>query len=146
MILIIRLASGVSSSSAVRLVAGCCWYHSPNAASTSGSSVFAVQTRESVKIMKKTSKKRSTSSEAGARVSARNVRASRDELRPHYDFDYAKAKPNRFASRFKQDTVAVILEPDVANVFRSSDAVNSFLRSAISAMPRTLPEKKKRAS
>jgi hypothetical protein len=96
--------------------------------------------------MKKTSKKRSTSSEAGARVSARNVRASRDELRPHYDFDYAKAKPNRFASRFKQDTVAVILEPDVANVFRSSDAVNSFLRSAISAMPRTLPEKKKRAS
>jgi hypothetical protein len=56
-------------------------------------------------------------------------------LRPHYDFDYSHAKPNRFAARFDENAVVVVLEPDVANVFHSSEAVNKFLRSAIAAMP-----------
>jgi hypothetical protein len=56
-------------------------------------------------------------------------------MRAEYHFDYAKAKPNRFASRIKTEAVAVILDPDVASVFRSSDAVNTFLRSVIAAMP-----------
>jgi hypothetical protein len=60
--------------------------------------------------------------------------AKHEELRPEYRFDYAKSKPNRFAAKMSQ-TVAVVLEPDVAAVFKSSEAVNSFLRSAISAMP-----------
>jgi len=69
-----------------------------------------------------------------------------DELRDHYDFDYSKAGPNRFATRFSKETVAVVLDPDVASVFHSSEAVNAFLRSAISAMPRSEPRKRKRAS
>ena len=69
-----------------------------------------------------------------------------DELRPHYDFDYSQAVPNRFASRFSGETVAVVLDPDVATVFHSSESVNAFLRSAISAMPRSEPRKRKRAS
>lgn len=56
-------------------------------------------------------------------------------MRAEYRFDYAKAKPNRFASRLKTGAVAVILDPDVASVFRSSDAVNTFLRSVISTLP-----------
>ncbi len=41
-------------------------------------------------------------------------------------------KPNRFALRPKLGRVrSVILEPDVAEVFHSSDDVNAFLRSAI---------------
>ena len=56
-------------------------------------------------------------------------------MRADYHFDYAKAKPNRFASRLKTEAVAVILDPDVALVFRSSDAVNTFLRSVITTMP-----------
>jgi hypothetical protein len=60
--------------------------------------------------------------------------AAADEMRAEYPFDYAKAKPNRFASRMEKGAVAVILDPDVASVFRSSDAVNTFLRSVIAAM------------
>jgi len=62
-------------------------------------------------------------------------RKTKSELRTEYRFDYAKARPNRLASRIKDGAVAVILDPDVAAVFRSSDAVNAFLRSVISTLP-----------
>jgi hypothetical protein len=42
---------------------------------------------------------------------------------------------NRFAGRFKGGTVAGVLDPDVASVFRSSESVNALLRSVISALP-----------
>ena len=58
-----------------------------------------------------------------------------DDLKGEYRFDYSKAKPNRFATAMSERTVAVVLEPDVAAVFKSSKAVNAFLRSVISAMP-----------
>jgi hypothetical protein len=56
-----------------------------------------------------------------------------DDVRPMYQFDYSRAKPNRFASRMKRPVVAVVLESDVAAVFDSSAKVNAQLRSAISA-------------
>lgn len=56
-------------------------------------------------------------------------------MRVEYAFDYAKAKRNRFAARMTRDTVAVVLEPDVASIFGSSDRVNMLLRSVISALP-----------
>jgi hypothetical protein len=56
----------------------------------------------------------------------------RDELRNEYALDYAKSKPNRFATKLKGTTV-VVLQPDVAEVFQSSKAVNDLLRSAITA-------------
>lgn len=62
-------------------------------------------------------------------------RRTMDEMRAEYCFDYAKAKPNRFMSRVKQSAIAVILDPEVASVFRSSDAVNTFLRSIIATLP-----------
>ncbi len=40
-------------------------------------------------------------------------------LRPEYLFDYSKAKPNRFAERARPGCVAVLLDPDVAQVFTS---------------------------
>lgn len=55
-------------------------------------------------------------------------------MRPEYRFDYSKSKPNRFAAKMSEGTVAVVLEPDVAAVFNSSEAVNALLRSIISAM------------
>jgi len=33
-------------------------------------------------------------------------------------------------------SVAVVLDPDVASMFRTSDSVNNLLRSVISVMPR----------
>jgi len=56
-----------------------------------------------------------------------------DELGDEYRFDYGKARPNRFAARIGADVVAVVLEPDVAQVFHSSESVNQLLRSVISA-------------
>jgi hypothetical protein len=56
-------------------------------------------------------------------------------MRAEYRFDYAKARTNRFAGRIKKGAVAVILDPDVAAVFDSSDAVNALLRSVISTLP-----------
>jgi hypothetical protein len=56
-------------------------------------------------------------------------------MRAQYRFDYRKAKPNRFAAEMSKGTVAVILDPDVAAVFKSSKAVNTLLRSVISALP-----------
>ena len=52
-----------------------------------------------------------------------------------YRFDYSKSKPNRFAAKMPEGTIAVVLELDVAAVFRSSEAVNALLRSVIPAMP-----------
>lgn len=40
-----------------------------------------------------------------------------NERRAEYAFDYNKSRPNRFASRLSEGTVAVVLEPDVAQVF-----------------------------
>ena len=56
-------------------------------------------------------------------------------MRQEYRFDYSKARPNRFAPLMKGKTVAVVLDPDVASVFQSSESVNSLLRSVISALP-----------
>jgi hypothetical protein len=50
------------------------------------------------------------------------------DLLPEYRFDYSESKPNRFASRFKGDTVAVVLAPDVSEVFPNAEAVNEALR------------------
>jgi len=69
------------------------------------------------------------------------VREDRAEMRPEYRFDYRKARPNRFAGGFKAGAVAVVLDPDVASVFGSSDTVNALLRSVIAA----IPERRKRA-
>jgi hypothetical protein len=59
----------------------------------------------------------------------------RDTMRREYRFDYGRAKPNRFAEGMSEDVVAVVLEPDVAAIFKSSEAVNALLRSVIAAMP-----------
>ncbi|HUI41936.1 MAG TPA: hypothetical protein VL523_08210 [Terriglobia bacterium] len=56
-------------------------------------------------------------------------------MRREYQFDYSRAKPNRFAEKMSSNAVAVILEPDVAARFKSSEAINALLRSVIAAMP-----------
>jgi hypothetical protein len=62
-----------------------------------------------------------------------------DELRSEYRFDYSKSKPNRFAGQMSEGSIAIVLEPDVAAVFKSSEVVNALLRSIISAIPSQTP-------
>lgn len=67
-----------------------------------------------------------------SKASAIHVR----EMRPEYHFDYRQGRPNRFASRMGRHTVVVVLEPDVARVFNTSESVNELLRSVIAAFPK----------
>lgn len=57
-------------------------------------------------------------------------------MAPEYRFDYKKAKPNRFATRMKNGPLIVLIEPDIAKAFQSSEDVNKALRALISAMPK----------
>jgi hypothetical protein len=70
--------------------------------------------------------------------SRRKAPQTRNGMRREYRFDYRKARPNRFAPLMKGRTVAVVLDPDVASFFQSSESVNSLLRSLISALPQPL--------
>ncbi|MCU1348262.1 MAG: uncharacterized protein JWO56_1292 [Acidobacteria bacterium] len=74
----------------------------------------------------------------------KKVSKESEGLRPEYRLDYSKAKPNRFAAEIKEGSLAVLLEPDVASVFESSDAVNHLLRSVIAALPKPPAPRKKR--
>jgi hypothetical protein len=56
-------------------------------------------------------------------------------MRSEYDFDYSQARPNRFAGG-QREGVVVVLDPDVAEVFTTPEAVNNILRALIAAMPR----------
>ena len=58
--------------------------------------------------------------------------AQRDEMRPEYDFDYSKAVRGKYYRRLlKEGANVVVLEPDIAKVFRDSAAVNDALRSLL---------------
>ena len=70
------------------------------------------------------------------KISARRKsQTARDAMRKEYRFDYSRAKPNRFREKMSEGAVAVVLEPDVARIFKSSEAVIDLLRSVIAAMP-----------
>ncbi len=56
-----------------------------------------------------------------------------NDLLPEYNFDYRKAKPNRFA--LKESQRVIILDPDVAKYFEDSESVNRILRAIIGNMP-----------
>ena len=60
-----------------------------------------------------------------------------DDMRSEYHFDYRKARPNRFAARMKESPLVVLVEPDVAKVFDTSESVNKALRALIGAIPQT---------
>ncbi len=46
-------------------------------------------------------------------------------MQDEYQFDYSKAKPNRFASRIGRDQLLIVLDPDVAAVFKTPESVNA---------------------
>jgi len=62
-------------------------------------------------------------------------KARSSEMLPEYRFDYKKAKPNRFAKN-RAARVVVVLDPDVAVVFKTPESVNTMLRALITTMPR----------
>lgn len=59
-------------------------------------------------------------------------------MRAEHRFDYAKARPNRFASRYAAGSRMIVLDPDVARIFTSPEAVNDVLRALLETMPRKI--------
>lgn len=57
------------------------------------------------------------------------------DMLPEYNFDYSKAKPNRFAATQPEAPVIITLDPDVAKIFTTSEAVNHALRAILTALP-----------
>lgn len=58
-----------------------------------------------------------------------------DQPRPEYRFDYAASKPNRFADRIPEGSLAILLDPDVARLFNNAESVNAVLRALMATMP-----------
>ena len=50
-----------------------------------------------------------------------------DEILPEYDF--SRARSNKYASRYKRGALVVTLDPEVARVFPTAAAVNRTLKS-----------------
>ena len=57
-----------------------------------------------------------------------------DDMLPEYDF--RGGTRGRYAERLKAGSNLVVLEPDVAEVFGTSDEVNAALRALIGVMQR----------
>ena len=57
-----------------------------------------------------------------------------DEMRKEYDF--LNSKPNKYASILKEQEHLVNIEPDVFEVFNTSEQVNTALRAFINAIPK----------
>lgn len=69
-----------------------------------------------------------------------------DELRPEYNFDYSKAIRGKYYKRILEEGANVaMLEPDVAEAFADSAAVNDALRSLLD-LARTTERLTKRSS
>jgi hypothetical protein len=59
-------------------------------------------------------------------------RSEPDDMRPEYDFDYSTAVRGKYYRRLlKEGANVVVLEPDLAEAFRTSAAVNEALRSLL---------------
>jgi hypothetical protein len=63
------------------------------------------------------------------------------EVADEYRFDYRKSKSNRFAGALARDAVVIVLDPDVARVFRDSRRVNALLRATIAAVEKPRPRR-----
>jgi len=56
-------------------------------------------------------------------------------MKAEYQFDYRKARPNRFAGKGDGIRTVVELDDDVAVVFSNATTVNNALRALITAAP-----------
>jgi hypothetical protein len=58
----------------------------------------------------------------------------RDELLPEYHFNYQIVHPNPFSEQITESSITITLDPDVAEVFQTSEVVNNALRYLLSTI------------
>lgn len=66
-------------------------------------------------------------------------KAGADEILPEYDF--SRARPNKYASRYAKGSIVVTLDPDVAAVFPGAKEANEALRTLAGLIRRHQPRK-----
>jgi hypothetical protein len=71
------------------------------------------------------------------------IKRNNTDIKSEYNFDYTKAKPNRFANIVREKTPLIPLEDDVAEVFSTPSEVNDALRAIITAFPQKTSKRKK---
>lgn len=81
-----------------------------------------VQPGESERIMKRTD------------INENGCDETEDDMLPEYHFDYGKARPNRFVRDMAEGSLVVVLEPELAQVFKTSEQVKAILRAIADAM------------
>jgi hypothetical protein len=64
----------------------------------------------------------------------RRPTVDRDTMRPEYDF--RGGVRGKYVARYRAGTNVVVLDPDVATAFGTSDAVNRALRALLEVVPR----------
>jgi hypothetical protein len=62
-----------------------------------------------------------------------------DDILPEYDF--SRARPNKYASRYAAGSIVVVLEPDVAAVFPSAGQANEALRALAGIIQKHRPRR-----
>ncbi len=62
-------------------------------------------------------------------------RAGADDLREEYDF--SRGVRGKYAQRYSEGTNIIILDADVAKVFRDSESVNKALRALVEVANKT---------
>jgi hypothetical protein len=62
-----------------------------------------------------------------------------DEILPEYDFSRARA--NKYASRYAEGSIVVVLEPDVAAAFPSAGRANVALRALAGIIQKHRPRR-----
>jgi len=66
--------------------------------------------------------------------------ASDDDMLPEYHFDYHQARLNRFAGDIAAGSLVVVLEPDIAQVFKTSENTRAVLRAIARVLSQQVPE------
>ena len=80
---------------------------------------------------------------SGMRRRPREIESENDML-PEYDF--TGAVRGKYYERYRQGTNVVLLDPDVAEVFRDAAAVNDALRTLVSVAEAKVASVRKRRS
>ena len=59
------------------------------------------------------------------------------DMLPEYKFDYRQARANRFAQDTPVGSLVVVLEPELARVFQTSERVKAILQAIAKALPQS---------
>ena len=71
---------------------------------------------------------------------------SSDDMRAEYDFDYSKAVRGKYYRQAVAGTNLMLIEPELAKVFRDSESVNRALRLLVDTAAAARPDRGHRAA